>query len=103
MPEWAVIVNLITCTSGWKKWEAFLKHHDISYVLHLTSSLEEPKQVLSDFYKYGYRNYLFVGGDGTIHHCGNILIELSGSQSHEITIGVLLSIESVHNRSQPSL
>ena len=87
--SWSVIVNRQTCTSGWKKWETFLVHHDISYSLHHTDSIEEARQAITGFYENGSRHFLFVGGDGTIHHAVNILMQLSGHQSSEITFGVL--------------
>lgn len=87
--SWAVIVNRQTCSGGWKKWESFLIHHEISHTLHATYSIIEARKIFSSLYQTGHRHFLFVGGDGTIHHGVNMLMELSGSQSHEITIGVL--------------
>jgi diacylglycerol kinase family enzyme len=84
-----VIVNRQTCGSGWKNWEAFLMHHEISYTLHHTYSISEAKEALAAFYAAGNLHYLFVGGDGTIHHGVNTLMELAGHRSGEITIGVL--------------
>lgn len=91
MPDtiWHVIVNRQTCSSGWKKWNSFLSQHQISFQDHHTHSLEEMKETLSGLYAKGIRHYLFVGGDGTIHHCGNTLMQLADTQSHEITVGVL--------------
>ena len=89
MTTWCIIVNRQTCTSGWKNWETFLVHHDISYSLHHTDSIEEARQAITGFYENGSRHFLFVGGDGTIHHAVNILMQLSGHQSSEITFGVL--------------
>lgn len=86
---WHVIVNRQTCSSGWKKWNSFLELHKISFQNHHTYSLDELYQVLSSLYANGVRHYLFVGGDGTIHHCGNTLMQLAGNLSHEITFGVL--------------
>ena len=91
MPDtiWHVIINRQTCSSGWKKWNSFLEQHKISCQNHHTYSLEELHQVLSSLYADDARHFLFVGGDGTIHHCGNILMQLAGNLSHEITIGAL--------------
>lgn len=86
---WHVIVNRQTCFSGWKKWNSFLNLHKISFQDHHTYSLEDLHQVLSSLYADGERHFLFVGGDGTIHHCGNTLMQLAGDDSKEITIGVL--------------
>ena len=86
---WGVIVNRQTCASGWKKWQSFLDKNSISYTLHHTYSVEEAYTAISTAYQQGQRHYLLVGGDGTVHHGGNILMELAGDQSHEVTIGVL--------------
>ncbi len=86
---WHAIINRQTCSSGWRKWNAFLEQHQISFQDHHTHSLEELHGVLSSLYNDGARHFLFVGGDGTIHHCGNTLMQLAGDHSHEITIGVL--------------
>lgn len=86
---WSVIVNRITCSTGWKSWASFLDEHGITYFLHHTHSLSEVTQVLTGLYGTGHRRYLFVGGDGTVHHGANILLQLSGIHSHEITMGVL--------------
>lgn len=89
MTNWCIIVNRQTCTSGWKKWEAFLGVNKISYSLHHTYSIEEAQGSLRTLYENGNRHYLLVGGDGTIHHAVNILMQLAGHRSSEITIGVL--------------
>ncbi len=86
---WHVIVNRQTCSSGWKKWNAFLKQNQISFHDHHTHSIEELHRVLSSLYTEGARHFLFVGGDGTVHHCGNTLMQLAGNHSQEITFGVL--------------
>jgi len=86
---WCVVVNQITCKNGWKKWKAFLDVHDIEHTLYHTQSLEEVEQVLQASYSSGNRKFLFVGGDGTVHHGANLLLKISGSASQEIIIGVL--------------
>lgn len=87
--SWSVIVNRQTCASAWRKWQSFLEKNGISYTLHHTYSIEEARSEITGLYQQGQRHYLLVGGDGTIHHGGNILMELAGDQSHDVTIGVL--------------
>lgn len=86
---WHVIINRITCGSGWNKWQHFLRENDIVHELHHTDSIEEARLTLSQLYAQGHRHFLLMGGDGTIHHGGNILLELSGHHSRELTVGVL--------------
>ena len=87
--SWSVIVNRQTCSSAWRKWQSFLEKNGISYTLHHTYSIDEARNEITALYHGGQRHYLLVGGDGTIHHGGNILMELAGKNSHDVTIGVL--------------
>jgi diacylglycerol kinase family enzyme len=87
--HWIVIINRQTCGSGWKKWDSFLQEHAIDHSLHHTYSIPEAEKTLTEAYQKGHRNYLFVGGDGTVHHGTNILMHLAGQRSMEVTMGVL--------------
>ncbi len=87
--QWQVIINRQTCATGWKKWHAFLEENGISSQLHHTYSIDEAYTTITSLYQQGHLHYLFVGGDGTIHHGVNKLMELSGDQSAAITMGVL--------------
>ena len=86
---WSVIINRQTCSSGWKKWQSFLIKNKIEHTLHHSHTLDEAKTILTKLYQEGQRHYLLVGGDGTVHCGGNILMELAGSKSMELTLGVL--------------
>ncbi len=86
---WHVIVNRITCKKGWKKWISFLEENAIAHTVHHTGSLEEVKQVIEQSFLVGNRRFLFVGGDGTVHHGVNLLLKISGDASREIILGVL--------------
>ncbi len=88
-PTWHIIINRTTCGNGWKRWEAFLIQHAIPYVFHHTFTKEESKSVLSSLYAQGHRHYLLMGGDGTIHHGGNALLECSGADAPQLVVGVL--------------
>ena len=89
---WSIIVNLSTCSnSEWRHWQFFLKKNGVPYTAHLTDSVYAVRTVLSTLLETGQRCFLFAGGDGTIHHGGNLLIQLAGEKSSEITIGVLPS------------
>lgn len=86
---WQIICNKTTCKSGRKKWETFLLENNIPHKLYATSTVSEARSIMSVLYRDGHRHYLLMGGDGTVHHGGNILMELAGAKSPEITIGVL--------------
>jgi len=63
--------------------------NEISYTLHHSYSIEDAEKFLSDLYQNGKRHFLLVGGDGTIHHAVNILMQCAGHESYGVTIGVL--------------
>lgn len=86
---WTVIINRITCKTGWRSWAAFLDKHAIRHTLHHTFSLEESNRVISAAYADGQRHFLFMGGDGTLHHGINQLLRISGDRSYDITFGLL--------------
>jgi diacylglycerol kinase (ATP) len=86
---WTLIINRITCRSGWKKWIAFLDKNAIQHTAHHTFSLDEANAVIAKEYNHGKRKFLFMGGDGTLHHGINALLRLAGDRSHEITFGLL--------------
>ncbi len=88
--DWCVIVNLLTCKRrGWNRWRTLLESNHISHTFHLTSSIAEVSKVISGLLKGGNRYFLFVGGDGTLHYGGNLLMDQAGELSRETTIGVL--------------
>lgn len=89
---WCIIVNLATCSDReWRHWQSVLEKNEIPYSAHLTNSIDAVTAILSTLLETGHRYFLFAGGDGTIHHGGNLLIQLAGEKSREITIGVLPS------------
>jgi diacylglycerol kinase (ATP) len=86
---WTVIINRITCRAAWKKWNAFLDKNAIRYTAHHTVTLDESNAAIAKAYAGGQRNFLFVGGDGTLHHGINTLLKLAGDRSCDITFGLL--------------
>lgn len=86
---WCVIVNLKTCKTGWKKWQLRLDKGGIHYLLHFTESVSELSLLLQRLVISGHNYFLFMGGDGTIHHGGNLLLQHAGARSAELVIGLL--------------
>ena len=86
---WCVIANLATCKKGWQKWKSKLEVHGIPHSFHLTHSLDEVAAVIRHQLNQQRHHFLFAGGDGTLHHGGNILLQLAGEQPKNIIIGVL--------------
>jgi len=57
----------------------------------MTTSLEQVSNILTILLSEGNRHFLFAGGDGTIHHGGNLLLQLAGGSSRDLVIGALPS------------
>jgi diacylglycerol kinase family enzyme len=89
LSPWCVIVNLQTCRRGWNRWKWFLRDHQIPHSFYKTKSIAETSQLLAGLIAGGNRYFLFVGGDGTIHHGGNLLLHHAGDGADELVIGVL--------------
>ncbi|MEP6647075.1 MAG: diacylglycerol kinase family protein [Saprospiraceae bacterium] len=88
--HWNVIINESTCFArSWKKWLDLFEKNHIWYAAWQTNSLEQLSDVLAECLNKGGRNFLFCGGDGTLHHGGNLLIQQAGEECQTITIGVL--------------
>lgn len=91
-PHWSVIINSTTCSDKeWTRWQRLLDQNNISYSAFTTDSIESLSGTLSKLLVEGNLYFLFAGGDGTLHHGGNLLIKLAGAASKMITIGVLPS------------
>lgn len=91
-PHWSVIINSKTCSvREWTRWQRLLDLNHISYSAFSTDSIELLSVTLSKLLEEGNLHFLFAGGDGTLHHGGNILIKLAGTKSNMITVGVLPS------------
>ena len=87
---WCIIVNLSTCpVEEWEIWRALLDKNKIPFTAHLTVSIDQVSRIISRLLLTENKKFLFAGGDGTIHHGGNILLRLAGEKSSELTIGVL--------------
>ncbi len=89
---WCIIVNRSACSAReWKNWQFLLEKNKITYTAYQTESLEQVSGILTTLFENGNRYFLFAGGDGTIHQCGNILLQIAGDKSNQVIIGVLPS------------
>lgn len=88
--QWCIIVNKTTCfKSGWKKWQRLLDANDIQCSLYGTNSVNEFSDIIQKLVGSGNKYFLFVGGDGTIHHGGNLLLYHAAERAKDIVIGML--------------
>lgn len=88
-PHWIVIVNRTTCRKGWTSWQTWLAREGVSFTLLHTWSLDELHTALSDAMLAGSRHFLFVGGDGTLHHGCNGLLAIAGDAPEQLVVGLL--------------
>ncbi|MEP6794353.1 MAG: diacylglycerol kinase family protein [Saprospiraceae bacterium] len=90
--HWSVIINSKTCSDKeWTRWQRLLDKNHISFSFFKTDSIVLLSGTLSKLLEEGNLHFLFAGGDGTLHHGGNLLIRLAGTACKMITIGVLPS------------
>lgn len=87
--HWTVVINRITCRNAWTTWQAWLEREAIPHTLIHSQSLDDLHNALSGALASGVRHFLFVGGDGTMHHGCNGLLALAGDRASELTVGLL--------------
>ena len=77
--EWLVIVNVFAASkkagSVWKKAAAMLEEAGISYNALFTGGRYNATELSRNAAKAGYRRFLAVGGDGTVHDVLNGIAE----------------------------
>jgi len=88
--EWTVIVNP-NAGSGrgkkdWKRIAGLLADHHISYSPAFTLSQKHAIALTHDAIKKGYRNFIVVGGDGTMNEVVNGIFTQKHCPSIEITL-----------------
>jgi diacylglycerol kinase (ATP) len=68
---------------------SYLKRHDMDpYIIH-TIDLEELSKKLNESLSNGFREFLVLGGDGSLHHVVNRLMKQEWAPLQEIRIGLL--------------
>ena len=95
--EWLVVVNVFAASkkagSVWKKAALMLEEAGVSYQALFTGGRYNASQLSFNAAKSGYRRFLAVGGDGTVHDVLNGIAEYVESSADvtlaEFTLGVL--------------
>jgi len=85
----SVIINRTTCRKAWVEWHAWLDREGIPHELFHTHTLGELETTLEQLLGEGRRHFLFVGGDGTMHHGCNTLLRLAGEGVPGLAAGLL--------------
>lgn len=93
MNTWFVILNP-TAGSGkaekdWPKIEAQLKRARFDFDLHKTARQGHAAELVKEGISKGYRKFLCVGGDGTLHHAMNGIMQQEEISSTEPTLAMI--------------
>ncbi|MFK2819076.1 diacylglycerol kinase family protein [Flavobacteriaceae sp. LMIT009] len=91
--KWFVIINP---TSGngkakklWPKIKSLLELNDFSFEFAFTESAEHNVKLVYNSVNQGFKNFICVGGDGTIHNTVNGIITQNRFESKELSLGVI--------------
>lgn len=90
--SWKVIVNPHagggSCKKEWNDIEKLLQTAGIAYTAELTKGRYHAIDIAKGAFKEGYRKYIAVGGDGTIHEVVSGII-LYGEDTQDVTLAVI--------------
>ena len=77
--SWQIILNpnalLRRSSRFWKDIEDKLKEMQIEYLHHVTSTIDDAKELIINLCKKGERHFIIVGGDGTLNNFANAVME----------------------------
>ena len=77
--SWQIILNpnalLHRSSQFWKDIENKLQEVQINYLHHVTSTIDEAKELIINLCKKGERHFIIVGGDGTLNIFVNAIME----------------------------
>ena len=90
---WFIIANP---TSGnrnfskkWKLIQQLLRDKNIHFSFSITRFVKHEIELVQNALKKGYRNFISVGGDGTLHHVVNAIMLQRYVKTSDITIAVI--------------
>lgn len=91
--DWFVLVNP-NANSGkamkqWAKYSMSFERNKISYYAAITHHIDEANDKVKRAIEEGYRHFAVVGGDGTLHHFLNVIMQEDGRIRETLTIGIL--------------
>lgn len=91
--SWFVIANPTSgnknFTKNWKFIKQLLDAKEIAYSSAFTEFSKHEIDLVQEAIKKGYRKFIAVGGDGTIHHVVNGIMHQKKVPTNTITIGVI--------------
>jgi len=93
MSFWFVIINPASGNNFVKKQKnkvlGLLQNLDKPYKLFFTKHSGHEEELVLAGLKDGFRNFISVGGDGTIHHVMNGVMKQTECAHNEVTIGII--------------
>jgi YegS/Rv2252/BmrU family lipid kinase len=91
--SWFIIANPTSgngnFSKNWKDIEQFLIAKNIKYSYAFTQFSKHEIELVQTAIQQGFRNFITVGGDGTLHHVVNGIMTQRYVKSSDITIGVI--------------
>ena len=96
---WFAVVNPAAGSgktlAQWRKAERILYQHKIKYIFVTPESVSHSSKLISDAAAKGYRNFIAVGGDGTVHQIIRSLFQYceKTADSHDKALALLKSFK----------
>jgi YegS/Rv2252/BmrU family lipid kinase len=91
--KWLVILNP---TSGqgssqkkWPKIKQLLDHYGFQYQLEITQYPKHSIRIVHDYIEKGFRHFICIGGDGTLHNIVNGIMSQNITLSQNIHVGII--------------
>ena len=91
--SWFIIANPNSgnrkFSKKWKEIEQLLQHKNIHYSFAFTKYSKHEIELVKNAIQKGYRNFISVGGDGTLHYVVNGIMTQRYVKTSDITIAVI--------------
>ena len=73
----------------WKEIEKKLTEHDIRYEVYFTKAKKDAEKFVSDIILKGFRQFIAIGGDGTVHEIVNGFMKQGVVPPDQLTLAVI--------------
>ena len=87
---WLIVVNVFAASRKagelWRRAESLLKHQGISYECRYTGDSGNACRIAEDASREGYRKFVAVGGDGTVHDVLNGIMTFVDALGSEVRL-----------------
>jgi len=91
--QWFVIINpKAGGGKGYKKWpkiQSVLNDYDFNFDYTFTKHHGHSKNLVKNAINKGYRYFICIGGDGTLHHLVNGILSQEKVETSKIKVGVI--------------